>query len=199
MTLVEEKPSCKIVLLGNSGVGKTSLVARWMTNSFNANGKPTIGANHQRKTVQIKDQDVDLFLWDTAGQEQFQALTPLYAREAASAFIIASIVDIESFKSLDTWIELLRNSCAIVPPMLLAVNKVDLSDKAVYTREEIENQYGSMFSAIFFVSASTGEGVPQAFMHAAQTGFEFIIQNNSKAMDTKPIENSEGIKKSCCN
>ena len=195
-----DRPSCKIVLLGNSGVGKTSLVNRWMTNSFNPNGKPTIGANHQRKSVKIQNQDVDLFIWDTAGQEQFQALTPLYAREAASAFITVSITDIDSFKSLDTWIDLLKSSCAVIPPMLLAVNKIDLIDQAVYTHEEIENQFGDTFSGIFYVSASTGEGVAQAFMHAAQTGYEHLCQTTrTTTTTTQKIDgSSSSTKEGCC-
>lgn len=168
-----ERKSLKIVLLGNSGVGKTSLVNRWITGAHNKSITPTVGANHQKKTVNIDGQPVDLFIWDTAGQEQFQALTPLYTRSASCAIITASIIDRDSFNSLDMWKELLVNSCENVPPMVLVVNKSDLANEDSVSNEEIEEKYIGAFDGIFFSSAFTGEGVDEAFMQAGKQGLNF--------------------------
>jgi small GTP-binding protein len=82
--------SLKAVLLGDSGVGKTSMVARLMASSPQQIANPTVGAAHYRKRVVIEDREVDLWIWDTAGQERFRSLTPLYARSAYVAIVTAS-------------------------------------------------------------------------------------------------------------
>ena len=190
-------PSCKVVILGNSGVGKTSLINRWTTGSWSTTVKPTIGANHQRKTVELENNNIDVFVWDTAGQEQFQSLTPLYARSAACAIITAAINDLQSFDSIQTWIDLLRNACETMPPLILAVNKIDMIDKAVMTQSDIETKYGSFFSAVFFVSAQTGEAVDTTFQLAAQKGYEFNMGSQT-SKTTNLTEKTQDKKSGCC-
>ncbi|EAY10951.1 Ras-related protein, putative [Trichomonas vaginalis G3] len=82
--MLQSKPllTCKIVLLGNSGVGKTSIINKWINGTFDYDAKPTIGADHQTKTVTIRDNTVNAFIFDTAGGEQFQSLTPAYIRNS---------------------------------------------------------------------------------------------------------------------
>jgi small GTP-binding protein len=191
----ESRPSCKIVLLGNSGVGKTTLVMRWTNGVFEKDIRPTIGANHQRKVVKIGADDIDLYLWDTAGQEQFQALTPLYARAAAAAVIVASITDESSFTALDAWRDMISNSCDNVPPMVLLVNKIDLIAQADMSNEDIETNFGPKFSGVFFVSAQSGEGVDDALMHAATIGYKFQVSANSSRKKVSPSEQNSG---GCC-
>lgn len=168
--------NCKIVLLGNSGVGKTSLAIYWATGEVSLKTNPTIGANHQLKTLNINGEDINIYLWDTSGQEQFQSLTPLYAQSSAAAILTASIVDEDSFENLNTWINLLNNSCDKIPPIVLVVNKCDLDEKTwKYEKEYIYEKYGERFNnKIFFVSAVTGEGVENAFLEAAIAAVEFI-------------------------
>ncbi|KAH0789527.1 small GTP-binding protein [Histomonas meleagridis] len=191
------KLNCKVVLLGNSGVGKTSLAVRWSTGVFSNLINPTIGANHQRKTIKIEKSEMDLYLWDTSGQEQFQSLTPLYVRSASAAFVTASITDLESFESLKIWMDLLNNSCEKVPPAILAVNKIDLEDSAVMTREEIEERFSDQFNSIFYVSAFSGENVENAFIQVAKLAYDFTktVEKTSTQDITQPIN----TKKSCCN
>ena len=187
----DKRASCKIVLLGNSGVGKTSLVMKWTNGDFHRTIKPTIGANHQRKTVQISaNEEIDLYLWDTAGQEQFQSLTPLYARSASCAIVVAAINDRESFEALEQWLKLLEASCDPVPPVILAVNKMDLMGQACKTQEEIEQEYSAKFCGIFYVSAASGENVDNVFNQAAKSAYEFI----KKVLDAdKTTSNSVSV------
>jgi small GTP-binding protein len=187
--------SCKIVLLGNSGVGKTSLVTRWTTGKCIADVNPTIGANHQHKSVVIDNNDVDLFLWDTAGQEQFHALAPLYAHSAAGGLIVASILDLDSIKGIQTWLDLVNRSCDRTPPCLLLVNKMDKSENAVLTAEEIKSEYAGLFNAVFFVSAVTGEGVAAAFDMIGELGFKF---NAGATTSSRKVSISEPRENSCC-
>jgi small GTP-binding protein len=113
---------------------------QWTTGDYQAQIGPTVGANHQRKSVNVQGEDVDLFLWDTAGQEQFQALTPLYAHSAAAALIVVAVDEIDSFKGIQTWTELLNRSCDKVPPIVLLVNKMDREERAVAKKEEVKER-----------------------------------------------------------
>jgi small GTP-binding protein len=180
------KTSCKVVLLGNSGVGKTSLVMQWTTGDYEAQSGPTIGANHQRKSVQVLGEMVDLFLWDTAGQEQFQALTPLYAHSSATAIIVVAIDDPESFKGISVWTELLNRSCDKQPPIVLLVNKIDKADGgAALSRETIKEQYAGTFAGLFFASAVSGEGVDAVFCHAGELAYQFATNTQNARREAK--------------
>jgi len=183
--------NCKIVLLGNSGVGKTSLVNRWVLGTQNLPVKSTVGANHQRKRVTTGGEDVDVFIWDTAGQEQYQSLAPLYTRSSSAAIIVASLTDDESFNNLTMWAGLVKDSCEIVPPIILAVNKLDLNKNSQKVQEEIDSKYLDLFAGVFFTSAVSGEGVDQLFLQAAKSGLEFLKQNGRTKSILKPQGSDE--------
>jgi small GTP-binding protein len=168
-----DKVSVKVVLLGNSGVGKTSIVYRWTSNEQSPRSGPTIGVNHQRKAATVGDRDVDVYLWDTAGQEQYQALTPLYVHSASCALIVAAIDDPASFEAIPKWIEVLQESCGRPPPLILLVNKMDLTNPGSPTVSNIEVTYKRTFQAVFFVSAVTAEGIDAAYNEAVLTAFKF--------------------------
>ena len=189
-------PTLKIVLLGSSGVGKTSLINYWINgiSSENKSSTPTVGANHQKKITEIDDKEVELFIWDTAGQEQFQALTPLYVRSAACAIICTSIIDADSFNTIDTWIHLIKDSCEKEPPLILCVNKVDLANDETMSNQKIEEMYESKFSNIFFASAVTGEGVEMLFMQSGRLGLNF---SPSIQKIENPQQNQQK-KEGCC-
>lgn len=194
-----ERSTLKIVVLGNSGVGKTSIVNRWITGNHNKAITPTVGANHQKKTIEIDGKRVDLFIWDTAGQEQFQALTPLYARSAACAIICASITDADSFESLDTWKNLVADSCEKTPPMILCVNKTDLANDKTIPNEEVEEKYINQFANIFFVSAYTGEGIDEVFTQSGRLGLEYSNSVQETDNNTANLESpSRKKKEGCC-
>jgi small GTP-binding protein len=167
----------KAVLLGDSGVGKTSLITRWCHRSYQTDTNLTIGAAHQRKRIVLDAEEIDLFIWDTGGQEQFQSLTPLYARASVVAILVASIAEPQSLQNLDRWISLLGYANSELPPVVLAVNKIDLREFASLTVEQIQQEYSNKFSGLFFVSAATNEEVDNLFMFAAQAGYQFLLAN----------------------
>ena len=167
-------PSIKVVMLGNSGVGKTSLVNRFM-GVKSEDPKPTIAATHFSKEIQLQDRTINMFLWDTAGQEQYQALTPLYTRGCSCALLVTSITDQASFDSIDSWIELMDKTCDNHPSVILTINKIDL-DSNEKTRAQIQDQYSARFPNIFFVSAKTSENVEALFIQAAELGIPQISQ-----------------------
>jgi small GTP-binding protein len=147
--------------------------------------------------IAIGSEEVDLYLWDTAGQEQFQALTPLYAHSASAALIVAAIDDLESFKGLATWTEILSQSCDKQPPMVLAVNKIDITDRICLPRDDIKRQYESGFAAIFYVSAVSGEGVERVFNDVAERAYSFLMQNEKVTSRLRLKSNAHEPKKCC--
>jgi small GTP-binding protein len=166
-------PSFKAVLLGESTVGKTALMVRWISGIFNRQTQPTIGANNQRKHLHLGATEVEISIWDTAGQEQFQSLTPLYARSASVAILVIDITKPKSFQSLDHWSDILRQSNERIPPIVLAVNKIDLADDLSVRQEELTEELESRFAGLFFVSALSSAGVDDLFNFAANIGYQF--------------------------
>jgi small GTP-binding protein len=185
----------KLVLIGDSGVGKTSLVTRWITGLGTFDFGSTIGANHQRRLLTIGGNEVDLQIWDTAGQEQFHALTPLYARSSAVAILVTSIADPATFESIDDWLDILYSAAPEGPPIILAVNKIDLEGESTSPRDEIFGLCSSRAKALFFVSALTDEGVDDLFMCAAESGLRFCLGQQTREA---PVPLLEPASASCC-
>ena len=189
-------PHHKIVLLGNSGCGKTSIINRYVSEAFNLELKSTVGGNHQKKRIQMGGKPVDLFIWDTAGQERFQALMPLYARSSDGAIIVASITDNSSFDSLGQWCELVKEACTPTPPLILCVNKIDDAEHALVSTEDILKKYAGKFKATYFVSALTGESISELFECVAIAASEYASKNTQQHEAPKQAKQTkEG---SCC-
>ena len=186
-------PHCKIVLIGNSGVGKTSLVNSWMFGTHGGSVNSTIGANHQRKRVVLEGESLDLFIWDTAGQEQYQSLAPLYVRSAAVAIITISFSDPATLISVDAWADMVSNASDNPPPIVLAANKYDLINISDFNTQKVESMYLKRFP-IIFCSALTGEGVDNLFELAARTGLDFLKNGDKISQKVLKEVNSQ----SCC-
>lgn len=187
----------KIVILGDSGVGKTALANRWIDGSFDSEGKPTIGANHQRKQVIIDGQKIDVFLWDTAGQEQFRSLASVYTRSSSCAIIVTSLVDTTSFSNIDRWIDSVRETAEDMPPLVLAINKSDLQGTAENPVTDLVNQYKDNFKGVFYTSALTGEMVDNVFRCASENAFKFLTERrNNSGSSLKKLGDSSN--NSCC-
>jgi small GTP-binding protein len=158
----------KVILLGNSGVGKTSLANRWILNDFEPDIAQTIGPRNTIRSVEVGGRQVKVALWDTAGQEQYRAIAPLYIRGARSACVVASLDSPESFDALSTWLELLDSSQDGPVASVLAVNKIDLRDAIQHDVGDLVSAHRAKFSATFLVSARSGEGVDAMFREVAR-------------------------------
>jgi small GTP-binding protein len=191
--------SLKAIMLGNSGVGKTSLVIRAMTGEYPLQSDPTVCVNHHRKIVQVGQKEIPIYIWDTAGQEQFQALTPLYCHSATCALIVAAVDDRDSFRAISGWIELVEKACDEMPPLILLVNKIDRQEASVVSPEEIEGTCRKIFHAIFFVSAKTGEDVDFAFDEAAKAAYKFQSGASFTSMRRDPLQPVDrSVTENCC-
>ena len=173
-------PAVKLVMLGNSGVGKSSLINSWITGSCLASPKPTIGAVTHMQRLTINEQEMDLFLWDTAGQEQFFSLSPLYVRNTSVAIIVADLSDQSSFDKIMVWRDTVIDINNKDTPIVLAINKIDLGQE-VFSRDEINTKFSSLFSSIFYVSAQRYLNVEAMFYEAAGLGLRYVLSEKTKS------------------
>uniref|UniRef100_A0AAQ4PYL9 RAB22A, member RAS oncogene family n=1 Tax=Gasterosteus aculeatus aculeatus TaxID=481459 RepID=A0AAQ4PYL9_GASAC len=138
----------KVCLLGDTGVGKSSIVWRFVEDSFDPNINPTIGASFMTKTVQYQNELHKFLIWDTAGQERFRALAPMYYRGSAAAIIVYDITKEDSFQTLKNWVKELRQHGPPNIVVAIAGNKCDLSD-AREVPEKDAKDYADSIHAIF--------------------------------------------------
>ena len=188
----DEMKSYKLIIIGDTGVGKTSITNKKCTGTFSIAVSPTVGTWHLKTTVAVADQTVELKIWDTAGQEQFASLVPMYARGSQVCIIVGSFVDSLSIDHINVWAERLHEAGEF-PPIIVAINKLDLAQNALLTetqiREKIDPKY---YDNLFFVSARSGDGLPELFSAAAQEATKY---SKSEQERTKLVEKN---KSSCC-
>ncbi|PNF23386.1 hypothetical protein B7P43_G12942 [Cryptotermes secundus] len=157
----------KVVVLGAQGVGKTSMVVRYVGKMFSHHISPTIGASFFTCRLNVEDTRVKLQVWDTAGQERFRSMAPMYYRNANAALIVFDITQYETFDAMKTWVkELQRN---VLEPMVLSVvgNKTDLESRRQVTREEALQYAASIGGNYFESSAVNDEGIEDVFLNTA--------------------------------
>ncbi|XP_065860107.1 ras-related protein RABA3 [Euphorbia lathyris] len=153
----------KVVVIGDSAVGKTQLLSRFTKNEFCFDSKSTIGVEFQTRTINIKAKVIKAQIWDTAGQERYRAVTSAYYRGALGAMLVYDITKRVTFDHVARWVEELRAHADNSIVITLIGNKADLTDqRAVPTEDAVEfaDDQGLFF---FETSALTGDNVERAF------------------------------------
>ncbi|CAJ2663087.1 ras-related protein RABA3-like [Trifolium pratense] len=154
----------KVVVIGDSAVGKTQILSRFSKNEFCFDSKSTIGVEFQTRTVTINGKVIKAQIWDTAGQERYRAVTSAYYRGALGAMLVYDITKRQSFDHVAKWVEELRAHADTSIVIMLVGNKGDLVDlRMVPTEDAVEfaEDQGLFFSE---TSALTGENVEGAFI-----------------------------------
>ena len=160
---VEDLLKLKLIVVGNQGTGKSCILNRFVNEVFEENYQATIGLDFQSKNVTIHDQDVRLILYDTAGQEKFRSLIPMYIREAQIILLIYDIADKESFDSIPKWLQEVMNVKTSDVVIALIGNKVDLENERKVTFSEgkkFAEENGFIFQEI---SAKDGKNFDNLF------------------------------------
>ncbi|EJC98783.1 ras-domain-containing protein [Fomitiporia mediterranea MF3/22] len=159
----------KLVLLGESAVGKSSLVLRFVKDQFDDYRESTIGAAFLTQTVSLEDGSTVKFeIWDTAGQERYKSLAPMYYRNANCAVVVYDITQSASLEKAKTWIRELQRQADPSIVIALCGNKVDLEERRQVLQEEAQNyakEEGLMWGE---TSAKTGLGVNDIFTELAK-------------------------------
>ncbi|KAK2719886.1 hypothetical protein QYM36_005382 [Artemia franciscana] len=157
----------KLVFLGEQSVGKTSLITRFMYDSFDNTYQATIGIDFLSKTMYLEDRTVRLQLWDTAGQERFRSLIPSYIRDSTVAVVVYDITNANSFHQTSRWIDDVRTERGNDVIIMLVGNKTDLSDKRQVSTEEGERRARELNVMFIETSAKAGYNVKQLFRRVA--------------------------------
>ncbi|CAL5223554.1 g6087 [Coccomyxa viridis] len=157
-------PRIKLVLLGDSGVGKSCLVLRYVRGQFDPSSKVTVGAAFMSHSVHLQDGTTVKFeIWDTAGQERYASLAPLYYRGASAACVVYDITNAESFQKAKHWVSELQKNASGAIVIILVGNKSDLTEQREVTTESGQ-EYAERNSMLFMeTSAKTAANVAAIF------------------------------------
>ena len=200
----------KLILIGNSGVGKSSIIQRFMKNTFEESYKCTIGVDFLMKTLKINGKTVKLQLWDTAGQEKYKSMVASYYRGANVALVVFDITNHTSFENLPLWIENYYKNGPEQKNIILIGNKKDMEESRKVTRQEAELFSETNNMMYFETSAKEGDNIEYVFNYAAEKLMEFYgtqNENNLKMQmnDTNKLQSHnfseiriEEHKKGCC-
>ncbi|TGZ83041.1 GTP-binding protein ryh1 [Ascodesmis nigricans] len=183
----------KLVFLGEQSVGKTSLITRFMYDSFDNTYQATIGIDFLSKTMYLEDRTVRLQLWDTAGQERFRSLIPSYIRDSSVAVVVYDITSKQSFLNTAKWVDDVRGERGNDVIIVLVGNKTDLGDKRQVTAEEGEKK-AKEFKVMFIeTSAKAGHNVKTLFKRIAQAlpGMEGSMPEPEQQMINVDIRNTQ--------
>jgi small GTP-binding protein len=182
----------KLILVGDSYVGKTNILSKYIKNEFNQNTKSTVGVEFGTKILKIEDKIIKAQIWDTAGQERYKSITSTYYKGAKGAFIVYDITNRLSFESVDKWIQDLNLNSDKNITLLLIGNKIDLEDKRDVTKEEGEEKAKSFGLAFLETSALTGENIDKVFDHMLKEVYNKITieKKNSGEIDYINIGNN---------
>eukprot|EP00826_Nyctotherus_ovalis_P045387 TRINITY_DN5026_c0_g1_i24.p1 TRINITY_DN5026_c0_g1~~TRINITY_DN5026_c0_g1_i24.p1 ORF type:complete len:215 (-),score=67.27 TRINITY_DN5026_c0_g1_i24:172-816(-) len=163
------QPKYKIVFLGDTFVGKTCIIGRFMYDSFNENYDITIGIDFLSKSMCVDDKVVKLQLWDTAGQERFKSLIPNYLREASAAVVVYDITNRKTFDSVRQWVTETRNLQGDDIKIMLVGNKTDLVDKRQVKTDEGEKLAEELKLDFVETSSKTGSNINELFVSIASS------------------------------
>lgn len=176
MASARKKILLKVIILGDSGVGKTSLMNQYVNKKFSNQYKATIGADFLTKEVFVDDRQVTMQIWDTAGQERFQSLGVAFYRGADCCVLVYDVTSPNSFKSLDAWRdEFLIQASPRDPenfPFVVIGNKSDLESRAVSSKRAQGWCQSKNNIPYFETSAKEATNVDQAFQTVAKNGLQ---------------------------
>ena len=186
----------KILLLGDSSVGKTCFLMRYTDNTYQEIHMSTIGIDNKFKDVELEDgKKVKIQIWDTAGQDRFRSITRNYYKGANGIVLIFDVTNKKSYENVKNWVKKIKEEVSSRVTIILVANKIDDVNHRIVTKEEgekIANECGLMF---FECSAKTGENIEHAFNELVKK----TVENYSKVgQGGEKLKKKKNSKKGCC-
>lgn len=180
----QQKGFLKIIIIGDSGVGKSSLIEAFNYKKISKSAKPTIGAEFSKKKLRLNESgiEVNLQLWDTAGQERFQSLCTSFYRGSDGCILVFDISSAESYENLDKWRQVFQSTTGDETrqiPIVLVGNKIDCVN--TIHRDQVINEWVKTNKAQAYIEASALKniGIEDIFQSVAQNALDY--QNSLKA------------------
>lgn len=177
----------KIVLIGDSGVGKSNLLSRYTKNEFHLGSKATIGVELAQKTIEVEEKNIRAQIWDTAGQERYRAITSAYYRGAMGAILVYDIAKVTSFQNLDKWITELKEHAEPDLSVIIIGNKSDLKHlRMVETKRG--NQYAIDQDMLFMeTSALDSTNVNEAFEELVKHVYDGVKKKEKERTSSRTV------------
>ena len=190
VVLYKEIYELRIILVGDSNVGKTSLINRFMGNDFQENYQCTINVDFKIKTITFSSSiAAELKIWDTCGQERFKSLTSKYFKDAHGVVLVFDVSDLSTFKNLSFWLKEIKNNSNsnIKPEIILVANKIDLEDRKVTneTGKEFANKNKIMYVE---TSAKNGLNIDTPFEKLADVLITKIKENPDNYLNNTSVQ-----------
>ena len=203
---VKEDYKLKVVVVGDSGVGKTNLIKRFVTNTFSANSKATVGVEFISKSYRINDQVFKIEIWDTAGQERYKSNTAAYYKGAKGALIVYDTTQKTSFENIDKWMSEIKEKSSKDMKLMIIGNKIDLKDERQVETDEALAKAQTLEAPIMETSALDATNVKEAFYDLLKEMYK-EVKKKLDVVESQAEGGNEGIqletneenqKKGCC-
>ena len=199
----------KVVLVGDSFVGKTNIMSKYLKNIFQADSKATVGVEFGSKQFNIEGHSINAQIWDTAGQERYKAITSAYYKGAKGAFVVYDITRKESFESIDKWVSDLKASADKKLTVVIIGNKSDLEDQRQVTKEQGQEKANQLEVAFMETSAVSGDNLDKAFdmminevykkCHEEMLAEDDLDIEGGQDINLNKKPENTGNNKKCCN
>jgi Ras-related protein Rab-11A len=197
----------KVVLVGDSFVGKTNIMSKYIKNEFHEDSKATVGVEFGSKQFTVEGHSIKAQIWDTAGQERYKAITSAYYKGAKGAFIVYDITRKQSFDSVEKWVNDVTAVADKKITIILIGNKCDLEDQRQITKEQGEEKANKLEIAFLETSALSGENLDKAFDKMMNEVYKKCHEEmlsddvdliDGKGKDINLDKNDANEKKKCC-
>ncbi|OHT13480.1 Ras family protein [Tritrichomonas foetus] len=184
MLLEDSKITFRTVTIGDTCVGKTCIINRFLRSTFDQDQTNTIGSLFETYTTDRGAHNIELHLWDTAGQEQYRSLGSVYFRSAAAALIVYDITNKQSFLNCEQWLKSFRDASGEQSLVFLVGNKSDLDSQRDVTREEAQLWADKNGCAAFWeTSAKTGDNVVELFEKIVDELYKSYVLDSPAVMN----------------
>ena len=188
----------KIIIVGEASVGKTSILDRWLHDTFSDETAPTIGAGMSPVQIVVDGERRLFHVWDTAGTPQYRSVTPMYCRRASIAIIVFDLTNRETFTKIGSWVGFVRQNAS--PFFILVGNKVDRDEERQVQVEEAQDCAASIPAYYVETSALTKQGMPEFLKFVVESATSALASEDKYT--TKPsqfvqIQNDDGGEKRC--
>ena len=196
----------KVILIGDSAVGKTNIMSKYLKNLFIEDSKATVGVEFGSKLFTINGHNIKAQIWDTAGQEKYKAITGAYYKGSKGAFVVYDITKKDTFDSVDKWIHDLKSTGDPKMTIMIIGNKLDLEHKREVLKEQGEEKARSFGCAFLETSAFSGDNIEKGFEMMISEIFKKYGNDSLEDDDFGTVERGEDIKlekkenkkKGCC-
>ena len=197
----------KLILIGDSSVGKSNILLKYLKGEFDQNSRATVGVEFGTKNIKIKNKKIKIQIWDTAGQERYRSITSAYYKGAKGAFIVYDITRKLTFDNIDKWVTDLKTNGDKNISIILIGNKSDLEDKREVEKEEGIKKSEEYKIAFLETSALNGDNIDKAFNELLEQIYQNVcsdIEEGESSEIDKGVNlnddktNNNGIMSKCC-